>query len=621
MLDLRSSGNDDQIKVTSLFLGNVTSLHGTGTTVSGRHGSVLVKVLTRQDKGGGSLLAGDRGDVGGNSLFGVSRTEDIKVRDDTKTGNSLNRLVSRSILTNTDGVVGKNVGHTVELGKGGNTDGRTHVINEDKEGRSRGLEDTVVSNTVKNGTHGMFTDSEVQVLSCVGLVETGTEVSSVVDVVTGRSVKIGRSGDVVRNKLGNFLDNLVTRHTGGFSITAHLRDGSKHVLSRHGDVIYGILKLLGHIGVGLLPCSVSVLPFVVDLSVLLLDTSEEITCSLRNIPLLLRKADRSTGLVNVWDTGLSVGGVGSLSLFHSLSDDGVALNKLGLSVVGGLGSSDGLLNNSKVVSINFVSLKTVSLVTLNDVLRLGVFGHLIKSDFVGVVKDDQVVKLLVSGELGGLSGDSLLEASISSKSEDVVSEDLVLLSVVSGSSHLLRNSETNSVGNSCSKRTSGALNSGGGVLTVGEFRVTRSLGVVLTEVLQFLDGEIESGEVEPGVKEHRSVSSRKDETITVDPLGVLGVVLHLRSVKNGSNFGASKRKTHVSRVGGSNGVHGKTTGFVGSGGKGSLCVNISGSIGHLEWSGTHDTTGGGNGGEAFNTGGKGRGGNSDRRELHLDSGG
>mmetsp|Transcript_10914 Transcript_10914/g.16470 ORF Transcript_10914/g.16470 Transcript_10914/m.16470 type:complete len:430 (-) Transcript_10914:162-1451(-) len=429
----------------------------------------------------------------------------------------------------------------------------------------------------------MFTDSEVQVLSSVGLVETSTEVSAVVDVVTGGSVKIGRSGDVVRNKPGNVLDDLESRNTGGLGFITHLRDGSEHVLSGHGLVSYGILKLRGHIGVGLLPCGVGSLPIVVDLSVLFLNSVEEVTCSLRNIPSRVRKANGGLGLANVWDTGLSVSSVGSLSLFHSLSDDGVALNELGLSVVGGLGSSDGLLNNSKVMSINFVSLETVSIVTLHDILRLGVFGHLIKSDFVGVVKDDQVVKLLVGGELGGLSGDSLLEASVSGKSEDVVSEDLVLLSVVFGGSHLLRNGESNSVGNSGSKRTGGALNSGGGVLTVGEFRVTRGLGVVLTEVLQFLNGEIESGKVEPGVKEHRSVSSRKDETITVDPLGILGVVLHLRSVKNGSNFGASKGKTHVSRVGGSNGVHGKTTGFVGSGGKSSLGVNLGGSIGHLEW--------------------------------------
>lgn len=65
------------------------------------------------------------------------------------------------------------------------------------------------------------------------------------------------------------------------------------------------------------------------------------------------------------------------------------------------------------------------------------------------------------------------------------------------------------------------------MLGVGEFGVAGGHGVVLTEVLDFFHGEVESGEVEPGVKEHGSVSGGKDEAVTVDPLGVLGVVLHL----------------------------------------------------------------------------------------------
>ena len=56
---------------------------------------------------------------------------------------------------------------------------------------------------------------------------------------------------------------------------------------------------------------------------------------------------------------------------------------------------------------------------------------------------------------------------------------------------------------------------------------------------------------------------------------------YLRSVKNRSNFSASKRKTHVSRVSGGNGVHGKTTSFVGGGGKSSSLVDLSGST-HLK---------------------------------------
>jgi hypothetical protein len=49
---------------------------------------------------------------------------------------------------------------------------------------------------------------------------------------------------------------------------------------------------------------------------------------------------------------------------------------------------------------------------------------------------------------------------------------------------------------------------------------------------------------------------------------------HLHSEKSGANLGGSKRKTHVTRVSGSDGVHGKPTSLVGGSGKGSLGVDI-----------------------------------------------
>jgi hypothetical protein len=91
---------------------------------------------------------------------------------------------------------------------------------------------------------------------------------------------------------------------------------------------------------------------------------------------------------------------------------------------------------------------------------------------------------------------------------------------------------SDSVGNTLSKRTGGGFNSGGVVLGTGEFRVTRGHGMVLTEVLHLFHGQVESSKVEPRVKEHRSVSSRKDEAVTVDPLGILSIVCHLEKIKS-----------------------------------------------------------------------------------------
>ena len=42
-----------------------------------------------------------------------------------------------------------------------------------------------------------------------------------------------------------------------------------------------------------------------------------------------------------------------------------------------------------------------------------------------------------------------------------------------------------------------------------------------------IHGEVVSGKVEPGVNEHGSVSSREDETITVDPVRVGSIILKL----------------------------------------------------------------------------------------------
>ena len=78
---------------------------------------------------------------------------------------------------------------------------------------------------------------------------------------------------------------------------------------------------------------------------------------------------------------------------------------------------------------------------------------------------------------------------------------------------------------------------------------------------------------------------------------------YLRSVKNGSNLSGTKRKTHVSRMSSSNGVHGKTTSFVGGSGKSGLGVTVH-SGAHLKsnvladastWGAESIDTGGSNG--------------------------
>jgi len=102
VLNLGTSGNHDGVKVALLLLGDVGTLEGTLTTLGGRESGVLVKVLTREDEDSGAVLAGDRRGKGSDGLLGVSRAEDVDVGEGTEAGDSLDRLMGGTILSDTD---------------------------------------------------------------------------------------------------------------------------------------------------------------------------------------------------------------------------------------------------------------------------------------------------------------------------------------------------------------------------------------------------------------------------------------------------------------------------------------------------------------------------------------
>jgi len=176
-----------------------------------------------------------------------------------------------AIFTNSDGIVGEDVRDAVEFRKSSHANGGSEVVDEHKEGGSRDFEKSMVRESVHDGSHGVLADTKVQVSASVRFVETGTEVTSIVDVVRGGSVEIGRSRDVVRDELGNFLNDFVLRNTGGFRSRLHFGDFLQHICRRHGLVGNGITQLAGEFGVGLLPRRIGFLPGIVLGLVCLLD--------------------------------------------------------------------------------------------------------------------------------------------------------------------------------------------------------------------------------------------------------------------------------------------------------------------------------------------------------------
>jgi len=170
----------------------------------------------------------------------------------------------------------------------------------------------------------------------------------------------------------------------------------------------------------------------------------------------------------------------------------------------------------------------------------------------------------VTGKAGLFEGNTLLKASITTESNHVMVNDGVARSVEASRVEFSSGCESDGVTDTGTEGSSGGLNTGGGVLGRGELGVARGHGIEAAEVLDLLKGQSISREMQPRVQEHRSVTSRKDEAISVEPKGVLGVVGEVVAPKLGTNLSAAKRKTQMARVASRDGIQGKTTSITSS---------------------------------------------------------
>jgi hypothetical protein len=122
----------------------------------------LGQVLAGQGHDGRSVLGGNGGVVGSAGLVAVGGTPDHAVGQSTEVSQSLNRLVSGAVLTQTDGVVGSNVNDT-NAGQSRQAEGTGGVRDEVQESTTGGDDGAVGSQTVHDGSHGVLTHTVADV--------------------------------------------------------------------------------------------------------------------------------------------------------------------------------------------------------------------------------------------------------------------------------------------------------------------------------------------------------------------------------------------------------------------------------------------------------------------------
>lgn len=151
------------------------------------------------------MLGLDSDEVGGRGLVTVGRSPEGEVRGRSQPSSGLDRLVRGAVLTETDRVVRGNVEHS-EVGQGGKSDGTGGVRDKVEESSDEGDDTTISGETVGDGVHAVFTDTESEVSALVGT-QTSRRVLEVLGVLPSGQVGSGQIGRAT-NQLGQDLGQL-----------------------------------------------------------------------------------------------------------------------------------------------------------------------------------------------------------------------------------------------------------------------------------------------------------------------------------------------------------------------------------------------------------------------------
>ncbi len=138
-------------------------------------------------------------------------------------------------------------------------------------------------------------------------------------------------------------------------------------------------------------------------------------------------------------------------------------------------------------------------------------------------------------------------------------DDPVAVSIELVPKRLFRDSHAHGVADALSERAGGGFDTG----CVTVFRVSRGLGVELTELLQVLDGQVVTGQMQQGIDQHGAVAVGQHETIAIRPIRIARVMLHIIVPEHLGDVGHAHGRARVPGFGFLHGIHTQRTNGVG----------------------------------------------------------
>ena len=255
------------------------------------------------------------------------------------------------------------------------------------------------------------------------------------------------------------------------------------------------------------------------------------------------------GEADLVDTQRGAVGAGLAGLVRgAAADDGAAAHHRRSGV--GQRGLDGAGDLAVVVAIDHLDMPAQGLEAGHAILGEGQPGGAVDGDAVVVVQRDEAAQLEVTGQGGGLVADAFHHVTVAAEHPGAV---VAQLGAEALAQHPLGHGHADRVGEALAQGAGGGLDHA----DLTHLGVAGGAGAQLAEVLDLRQLEIDPGEVEQPVQQHRAVAAGQHEAVAVGPVRPGRVVAEEARPEHVGHIGHAHGQAGVSGVGLLDGVDGQ----------------------------------------------------------------
>ena len=429
-------------------------------------------------------------------------------------------LVSRTIFTQANGVVGEHIDGAL-LHQRGHAHGVAAVLHEDQEGSAVRHEAAMQGDAVHDGSHTEFANTVINVVTAG--VFFGQRLAAIPDGEVGAR-QVGRATQQFRQHRAIGVQGVLGRLAAGdrFAFVLALLNIRLGLLGEVRRQFSGhtTLELSGQLRFSLFVGGKRLLPLSLCGGAFFTGIPGTINFR-RNLEGTVAPTQLLTGQCNfVLSQRCAVTGFGALLVGGTKTNNGLAADQRGLGCIRPA-SLNGSANGLRVMSVNSRDyLPAVGFKTLGRVVGKPAVHFTVDGDAVVVIEHDQLAKAQCTSQGRHLVGNTFHQAAIAQEGVGVVINNIMARAIELLRQGFLCQRKADRIGNTLPERPRSGFNT----RRVAVFRMARGFGVQLAEVLDVFDGDVIAAQVQQGILQHGAMAVGQHKPVTVSPLGVGRVV-------------------------------------------------------------------------------------------------